>query len=96
MAQVVERYFREVEAASSSLVTPTLKAQYLLGFLLVRPVGARFFYVLEPGGIGGMILERRWIFGHKKKQIAGIEPVSPAWEASVLPMNYICMSRSIA
>ena len=31
----------------------------------------------------------------KKKQIAGIEPVSPAWEASVLPMNYICMSVSI-
>ena len=28
----------------------------------------------------------------KKKQIAGIEPVSPAWEASVLPMNYICMT----
>ena len=50
MAQVVERYFREVEAASSSLVTPTLKAQYLLGFLLVRPAGARFFYVLEPEG----------------------------------------------
>ncbi len=25
MAQVVERYFREVEAASSSLVTPILK-----------------------------------------------------------------------
>ena len=28
-------------------------------------------------------------FGHNKKRIAGIEPVSPAWEASVLPMNYI-------
>ena len=27
----------------------------------------------------------------QKKQIAGIEPVSPAWEAGVLPMNYICM-----
>ena len=25
------------------------------------------------------------------EQIAGIEPVSPAWEASVLPMNYICI-----
>ena len=35
------------------------------------------------------------VSGHKKKQIAGIEPVSPAWEASVLPMNYICMSVSI-
>ena len=50
MAQVVERYFREVEAASSSLVTPTLKAQYLLGFLLVRPVGARFFLCSGAGG----------------------------------------------
>ena len=30
------------------------------------------------------------------KQIAGIEPVSPAWEASVLPMNYICMAIIIA
>ena len=28
-------------------------------------------------------------FSHK--QIAGVEPVSPAWEASVLPMNYICI-----
>ena len=25
------------------------------------------------------------------KQITGIEPASPAWEASVLPMNYICI-----
>lgn len=25
------------------------------------------------------------------KQITGIEPASPAWEAGVLPMNYICM-----
>ena len=24
------------------------------------------------------------------KQITGIEPASPAWEASILPMNYIC------
>jgi hypothetical protein len=24
------------------------------------------------------------------KQITGIEPASPAWEAGVLPMNYIC------
>lgn len=29
----------------------------------------------------------------KEKQIAGIEPVSPAWEASVLPMNYICLDK---
>ena len=26
-----------------------------------------------------------------EEQVAGIEPVSPAWEAGVLPMNYICM-----
>ena len=25
-----------------------------------------------------------------KKQATGIEPASPAWEAGVLPMNYIC------
>ena len=24
------------------------------------------------------------------KQMTGIEPASPAWEAGVLPMNYIC------
>ena len=34
VAQVVERYFREVEAASSSLVTPMEKAWYLLGFFV--------------------------------------------------------------
>ena len=28
---------------------------------------------------------------HKNKQITGIEPASSAWEADVLPMNYICM-----
>ena len=26
----------------------------------------------------------------------GIEPTSPAWEAGVLPMNYICMYLSIS
>ncbi len=25
------------------------------------------------------------------KQITGIEPASSAWEADVLPMNYICI-----
>ena len=30
------------------------------------------------------------------KQITGIEPASPAWEAGVLPMNYICMYLSIS
>ena len=28
---------------------------------------------------------------HNKKQITGVEPAFPAWEASVLPMNHICM-----
>ena len=28
--------------------------------------------------------------GGFKKQITGIEPASSAWEADVLPMNYIC------
>ena len=32
MAQVVERYFREVEAASSSLVTPIQKYLIITGF----------------------------------------------------------------
>ena len=32
MAQVVERYFREVEAASSSLVTPIEKNLIITGF----------------------------------------------------------------
>lgn len=27
----------------------------------------------------------------QKKQIRGIEPPFPAWEAGVLPMNHICM-----
>ncbi len=32
------------------------------------------------------------VFLTQFKQITGIEPASPAWEASILPMNYICMS----
>ena len=37
VAQVVERYFREVEAASSSLVTPMKKpAMFIAGFLYIR------------------------------------------------------------
>lgn len=27
-----------------------------------------------------------------KEQITGIEPASSAWEADVLPMNYICLN----
>ena len=27
------------------------------------------------------------------EQITGIEPASPAWEAGVLPMNYICATK---
>ena len=36
---------------------------------------------------------KRWFYNvsFSHKQIAGVEPVSPAWEASVLPMNYICI-----
>ena len=26
----------------------------------------------------------------KEKQMTGIEPASSAWEADILPMNYIC------
>ena len=32
---------------------------------------------------------------HEKKQITGVEPAFPAWEASVLPMNHICMLLSM-
>lgn len=28
------------------------------------------------------------------KQMTGVEPASPAWEAGVLPMNYICISNN--
>ncbi len=35
MAQVVERYFREVEAASSSLVTPTAEYPQMLDIVFV-------------------------------------------------------------
>ena len=31
----------------------------------------------------------------EKKQMTGIEPASPAWEAGILPMNYICVSYFI-
>lgn len=30
------------------------------------------------------------LLGFFYKQMTGIEPASPAWEAGVLPMNYIC------
>ena len=29
------------------------------------------------------------------EQVAGIEPVSPAWEAGILPMNYTCKSTCV-
>ena len=29
-------------------------------------------------------------YGALSKQITGVEPAFPAWEASVLPMNHIC------
>lgn len=28
------------------------------------------------------------------KQITGVEPAFPAWEAGVLPMNHICMDST--
>lgn len=31
------------------------------------------------------------LLGFLKKQITGIEPASSAWEADILPMNYICL-----
>ena len=30
---------------------------------------------------------------HLIEQVAGIEPVSPAWEAGILPMYYTCICR---
>lgn len=46
VAQVVERYFREVEAASSSLVTPIEKNLIITG---VR--GYQVFFVLGESGL---------------------------------------------
>ena len=34
-------------------------------------------------------------FYHVKKQVTGIEPAYPAWEAGVLPMNYTCNKINI-
>ena len=34
-------------------------------------------------------------FYHVKKQVTGIEPAYPAWEAGVLPMNYTCIDSII-
>ena len=31
----------------------------------------------------------------KEKQMTGIEPASSAWEADILPMNYICLYRNM-
>ena len=30
-----------------------------------------------------------------QKQVTGIEPASPAWEAGVLPMNYTCINYNV-
>ncbi len=35
--------------------------------------------------------ETKHAFGFQREQMTGIEPASPAWEAGILPMNYICM-----
>ena len=38
-----------------------------------------------------ILLENQRIYSsNQKKQITGVEPAFPAWEASVLPMNHIC------
>lgn len=36
-------------------------------------------------------LEAVTVSGLSIQQIRGIEPPSPAWEAGILPMNYICI-----
>ena len=46
-----------------------------------------------------MILDKLLItieFCVQKKQITGIGPAYPAWEAGVLPLNYICISCIIS
>ena len=40
---------------------------------------------------GSAILSHSFGNTEKYKQMTGIEPASPAWEAGVLPMNYICV-----
>ncbi len=35
-------------------------------------------------------IHEKYNIGQIKKQMTGIEPASSAWEADVLPMNYIC------
>ena len=41
-------------------------------------------------------IHEKFNIGQIKKQMTGIEPASSAWEADVLPMNYICMIYIIA
>ena len=36
-------------------------------------------------------IHEKYNIGQIKKQMTGIEPASSAWEADVLPMNYICL-----
>ena len=51
---------------------------------------------LYPGGIPNKkpeLLINRTSGGLCIEQMTGIEPASPAWEAGVLPMNYICNCR---
>lgn len=45
----------------------------------------------KPLYLQGKLLFIQQIYGHKNKQITGIEPAFPAWEAGVLPMNHICI-----
>lgn len=44
-----------------------------------------------------ILLQILQVYGYFScKQMTGIEPASSAWEADILPMNYICNKISIA
>ena len=56
---------------------------------------------MPPGHVSGAIFRAecahfvQWLLEEQKKQMTGIEPASPAWEAGVLPMNYACKSTQL-
>ncbi len=54
VAQVVERYFREVEAASSSLVTPIMRNLESMGL-------SRFFYVQRQSKNGRNLVKNECV-----------------------------------
>lgn len=48
---------------------------------------------LEPTNAGVKFLcLTAWLIGYIMEQITGVEPAPSAWEADVLPLNYICTS----